>query len=764
MNRKRMIIISITGIVLVTLIMLGLTYAYFMVKVYGNNSDKSLGVTLANLQIKYADNNDVLTGDKIEPGVILPSKTFTVSNIGDGKVNDYAVYLENVVNTFSIHEDIKYTLSCSSNKGNECNGVDTETTFPNVNGLIVTNDLEVGEIHTYVLTVQYKETGVDQSIDMGKTLSAKIQIYALQDIVDVNGAVNNASTGDYVEMQSNPKTSQIVSNEYLIPAVEPGEHTIYVKDKDGNVIGEKKITIKRASGEIVDGTVISVTPKSQVVNIDITKNDSSIDLDIKGVSGFNPYSGDKSSLAYNIINNAQNETNGTMLLDTPLTNVAEEITTKTSDKVVEVGEEKVLKLTIGGSYIKYISSYVIQDGVFNYNPASCSSISTSCYESLSGKYVDAVDETIFSNVEITTTRPSSGTTSYSNSSSELYKIIDASMNDSNEVIIKYKKVIASIDEKTLSKTSDDYGTSYYYRGSVEDNYVDFAGMCWRAVRIQGDGSVKLVLEDQDNTCSDSDGNWNIANGKSDKHTTSYFDWNRISMEYKQEQDTSSGVSPPMERYVMNQINYVSSNVINGSYISPYMAGALEKFKTNKIGDNISKLKIGGWCLDDSAYLKGSDYTKLSADELKDIKTYVESYQENEGKIFYGSYKRLNDSTKSPSLVCKGSILSKYSNGTDILVGALTADEVAYAGATFSDDNTNNYLVNSYQTANSLQYWTLSPYNNNDYSDRVITVDLNGRLNNDSIRAENSVRPSVMLIPGIGITSGDGTKTNAYKIN
>ena len=62
--------------------------------------------------------------------------------------------------------------------------------------------------------------------------------------------------------------------------------------------------------------------------------------------------------------------------------------------------------------------------------------------------------------------------------------------------------------KLFYNMQDDYGVSYYYRGAVEDNYVTFADMCWRIVRIQGDGSVKLILEDQDQACGTSiNGNW-----------------------------------------------------------------------------------------------------------------------------------------------------------------------------------------------------------------------------------------------------------------
>ena len=39
--------------------------------------------------------------------------------------------------------------------------------------------------------------------------------------------------------------------------------------------------------------------------------------------------------------------------------------------------------------------------------------------------------------------------------------------------------------------NDEYGESYYYRGAA-DNWVDFAGFYWRIVRINGDGTIRLI--------------------------------------------------------------------------------------------------------------------------------------------------------------------------------------------------------------------------------------------------------------------------------
>lgn len=54
------------------------------------------------------------------------------------------------------------------------------------------------------------------------------------------------------------------------------------------------------------------------------------------------------------------------------------------------------------------------------------------------------------------------------------------------------KEIATEDEG-LIKTVDDYGATYYFRGNVQNNNVSINNLNFKIVRINGDGSVRLVL-------------------------------------------------------------------------------------------------------------------------------------------------------------------------------------------------------------------------------------------------------------------------------
>ncbi len=51
------------------------------------------------------------------------------------------------------------------------------------------------------------------------------------------------------------------------------------------------------------------------------------------------------------------------------------------------------------------------------------------------------------------------------------------------------------ENEGLIETTDDFGSAYYFRGQVPNNYVSFASLTWRIVKINGDKTVKLVLDD-----------------------------------------------------------------------------------------------------------------------------------------------------------------------------------------------------------------------------------------------------------------------------
>ena len=77
----------------------------------------------------------------------------------------------------------------------------------------------------------------------------------------------------------------------------------------------------------------------------------------------------------------------------------------------------------------------------------------------------------------------------------LYKV-NSQNNDIYNVTKYYAK--KSYDKTNINKmyvTRDQDGNTYYYRGLVNNNYVSFSGMLFRVIRINGDGTIRLMLDE-----------------------------------------------------------------------------------------------------------------------------------------------------------------------------------------------------------------------------------------------------------------------------
>lgn len=66
----------------------------------------------------------------------------------------------------------------------------------------------------------------------------------------------------------------------------------------------------------------------------------------------------------------------------------------------------------------------------------------------------------------------------------------------NNVVVPKSRIgfeVATQDEGLIS-TLDNKGTSYYFRGDIKNNYVKLGNLIFRIVRINGDSTVRLVLD------------------------------------------------------------------------------------------------------------------------------------------------------------------------------------------------------------------------------------------------------------------------------
>ncbi len=287
------------------------------------------------------------------------------------------------------------------------------------------------------------------------------------------------------------------------------------------------------------------------------------------------------------------------------------------------------------------------------------------------------------------------------------------------------KEISTEIEKTLSITQDDYGDSYYFRGNVIDNFVNYAGMCWRVVRIEGDKSTKMILASE-NICNDV----NVTTSSEIARESAIYGYSNFAKKH------NDYVSSPSDNEISARTklnNWYEEKIANNKEITEYTK---------------SLLKTDDWCIGDrvSAYYD-NPLKKGDANDLSLRKYY----------FYYSGYKRTQIDFE-PSLICDG---SKENSGEidENIVGMLTADEVVFAGATGAPNST--YYLNK----NAMIYWwTLSLRNSRNGYDTAIDINENGALTGDQVYLTyRAIRPTITLRADTKISSGNGTVNNAYTI-
>ena len=308
--------------------------------------------------------------------------------------------------------------------------------------------------------------------------------------------------------------------------------------------------------------------------------------------------------------------------------------------------------------------------------------------------------------------------------------------------------VSTASEALLASADDDYGTSYYFRGAVTNNYVEFANKCWRIVRVGGDGSVKLILHN-DNTAG-------VANPCDSANNSASAAFARYSGEtYKSAFNT----------------NYNDNAYVGFKYGTP----GSSKYEATHANTNNSTIltNLEAWYNNNDNFKK---YEKVIADTVWcNDKTNVTDTSYNPGayggtptglgygtnKTYYGATQRLVSSGNSaggtgPSLKCNGE-LSKINSK----VGLITANELAYAGYAYAQNNTTTYLQ---ENATDAYWWSLSPYAFNGSSAGVWSVYGSiGSFGLDFVFNASGVRPSISLKPSTNVT-GNGTSEKPYVVN
>ena len=305
--------------------------------------------------------------------------------------------------------------------------------------------------------------------------------------------------------------------------------------------------------------------------------------------------------------------------------------------------------------------------------------------------------------------------------------------------------ISTADEALLASSEDDYGTSYYFRGAVTNNYVEFANKCWRIVRVGGDGSVKLILHNDNptgaaNPCDAANNSASAAFARYSGTTyESTFNTNYNDNAYVGFKYGTVGAGD----YALTHANTNNSTILTN----------LETWYTNNLKAYESVIDDNVWC-NDKTNVTDTTFNPYGYSNVNGL-----GYGTN--RTYYGATQRLVSKSNSaggtgPSLKCNGE-LSKITSK----VGLITADELAFAGYAWNIGNTTTYLQ---ENATDTYWWSLSPYNFYDgFAFVWRVVGSSGNFVNNGVSFAGGVRPSISLKSTTNVT-GEGTSSSPFIIN
>ena len=260
----------------------------------------------------------------------------------------------------------------------------------------------------------------------------------------------------------------------------------------------------------------------------------------------------------------------------------------------------------------------------------------------------------------------------------------------------------TIYKSANSNQYDNDGEVYYFAGNPTDNWVKWAGFYWRIIRINGNGSIRMIYQ----------GTSPNTTGTGTQLQTSAFNSSYDRSEYVGLKYTSG------QQHGQNT-NSTIMGVLNTWYNSK-LASYADDIDTNVGFCSDRNLQSGSWS--------------------------------STGSHYYAAYDRVAkiSSNVNPSYKC--------SNSSDLLkipIGLITADEVIMAGLPWSGSTTSNYLYTG------QEYWTMSP---SDYPiARVFYVNSTGALGWNLLFIGDGVRPVVNLKSSVQITGGNGTADLPFEI-
>ena len=330
-----------------------------------------------------------------------------------------------------------------------------------------------------------------------------------------------------------------------------------------------------------------------------------------------------------------------------------------------------------------------------------------------------------------------------------------------------KQIATGLGDGTngIYEAEDDLGTSYYFRGNIDNNYVYFAKNWWQIIRINGDGTIRMIYTGNPND-SYADQNISLSYYNQNYNDNAYVGYmygnfttpTNCSTDFNTWITTCTGGSTSYEEAHANINNSTIKRVIDTWY------------KTDIVDKGYSSYVA------DAIYCNDREVVQIN----NDGGVTITSNGAGANVSAYASFKR-NFIEHNPILKCKNKN-DRFTKSNTLGNGALTypvalitTDEVIMGGGTVIDLATMTYIANdNYYLHSEDRYWTMTPISTNQFGAAFVgVVDVNHggsfvyhKVVNDNLGSDgpaNADRP-VISLKSNAITGGDGTVGNPFYVN
>ncbi len=319
-------------------------------------------------------------------------------------------------------------------------------------------------------------------------------------------------------------------------------------------------------------------------------------------------------------------------------------------------------------------------------------------------------------------------------------------------IEKSESTSLSTEDSGIYSMEDDYGMSYYYRGSVENNYVKFAGLYWRIIRVNGDGSIRMLY----------DGTKPHPNGNNEDNSDRFITTEEVNW-------------VTLEDYQNNNDAKYVGYMYGGS--SKYAASISNSDAQENKYDSDVKVVVDNWYREN---IDSKGYTKYVGDELfcndRSVQSNVNAFGTNSAyfEFYYRSGYPISPMIKCSQKNDRFTVDDETIGNGDLTypVGLLAGDEWILAGSGNRGNSLTNANLNFYLYKGDFDidktttvYWTMSPMHSN-YETHAFVPDSNSNSQSSGVLSYRGlmVAPVINIKPEYALKlTGDGSIDSPYLI-